>query len=182
MLIKGLASSLVAALAIVAGPAAAQTKAACGEPEYRQLDFWVGDWVAAWDSPTGPGTGTNRITRDEFGACAIVEHFHADDGSLTGLSVSTWRPIEHAWRQTWIDDQGGYFDFHGGPGAATDGFAFRFETTPASDSASRQRMVFQEVRPNSFVWRWQKRASVAAAWEDAWVIRYTRASALGKND
>ena len=109
--------AVAAALAgmLLGSPAGAQQASPppCEGPEYRTLDFWVGDWIA-YDSQ-GKRIGTNRITRDEYGACVITEHFKADDGSLKGHSVSMYRPGLKQWRQNWVDDQGGYFDLIGGP-------------------------------------------------------------------
>ena len=88
---------LAAAVLAFPGSAVAQQAAAgpppgCRTPEYRTLDFWVGEWVAEWVQNGEKGTGTNRITRDEYGDCVITEHFRSDDGSLIGHSVSTYRP------------------------------------------------------------------------------------------
>jgi hypothetical protein len=171
---KPIVAGLIAACLMTS--AAAQTPPAkpCSGPEFRTLDFWVGDWVAEWTNPDGTkGTGTNRVTRDEFGDCAIVEHFKADDGSLTGGSMSIYVPKLQRWRQTWVDDQGGYFDLEGGPQTGQD-HVFYFQTLPLLPTAARQRMIWQEVRPDSFTWRWQKRADDKAPWTDSWVIRYRR--------
>lgn len=36
----------------------------CSTAEYRQLDFWVGEWIATFDNGDGTkGTGKNRIDR-----------------------------------------------------------------------------------------------------------------------
>ena len=72
-------------------PTAPPQPAPCTTEEYRQLDFWVGEWTATWANSNGTkGTGKNRITKDEYGSCVITEHFAADDGSLKGHSVSIY--------------------------------------------------------------------------------------------
>ena len=86
---------------------------ACAGPEFRTLDFWVGEWIA--EDQQANAIGTNRITRDEYGNCVITEHFRMNDGSLTGHSVSIYLPKFKQWRQTWVDNQNGYFDLVGGP-------------------------------------------------------------------
>ena len=154
-------------------PAAPVSKP-CSGPEYRTLDFWVGDWVATWDNGDGTqGTGTNRITRDEHGSCVITEHYHSDDGTLDGFSVSTYRPGLKQWRQTWVDDQGGYFDLVGGPVNDTD-HSFYFENKRVSDAQPHNRMIFQDVKPDSFTWRWQAKKKADDPWTDSWVIKYRR--------
>jgi hypothetical protein len=162
--------------ALVAIPATAQTPAAapaqpCVGPEFRTLDFWVGDWIA--EDTEGKRIGTNRITRDEYGDCIITEHFRTDDGSMIGHSVSTYRPGLKQWRQNWVDNQNGYFDLVGGPVTGAD-HIFVFENKRISERQQYQRMIFQDVKPDSFVWRWQSRAKADDPWADSWVINYKR--------
>jgi len=169
-------------VALVGAPACAQNQSPsappCGGPEYRTLDFWVGDWVAEWDNGNGTkGTGTNRITLDEHGRCAIVEHFHSDDGKLDGFSISTYRPGLKQWRQTWVDAQGGYFDLVGGPVTGAD-YAFVFENKRLTETQPYKRMIFQDVKPSSFTWRWQQRAKPEDPWTDHWVIKYRKRGAI----
>ena len=171
----------IAALAILllASPAGAQSPTApaaapCTGPEFRTLDFWVGEWIAEDDK--GQRIGTNRITRDEYGACVITEHFKMADGSMIGHSVSIYRPALKQWRQNWVDSQGGYFDLTGGPVSGSD-HIFALENNRPVPTASFLRMIWQDVKPDSFVWRWQARAKETDPWADRWVIHYKRAEA-----
>jgi hypothetical protein len=159
-----------------ATPALAQAPQApaCAGPEYRTLDFWVGDWIA--EDQQGHRIGTNHVTRDEYGSCVITEHFKLDDGTLTGHSVSIYRPGLKQWRQTWVDDQNGYFDLVGGPVTGQD-YVFYFENKRVVDTQPYQRMIWQDIKPDSFTWRWQHRAKPEEAWVDGWVIKYRRNSA-----
>ena len=162
-------------------PAFAQSQATpappCSGPEYRTLDFWVGDWSAEWTNPDGTkGTGTNKITRNEHGSCVITERYHSNDGTLDGFSVSTYRPALKQWRQTWVDAQGGYFDLVGGPVTDSD-HRFYFENKRITEAQPFQRMIFQDVKPDSFTWRWQRRAKAEDTWTDSWVINYRRKAA-----
>lgn len=143
----------------------------CSGPEYRTLDFWVGDWVA--EDQDGKSIGTNRVTRDEYGDCVITEHFRANDGSLIGHSVSMYRPGLKQWRQNWVDNQGSYFDLVGGPVSGSD-HIFVLENKRPVPTAPFQRMIWQDVKPDSFTWRWQKRAKETDPWADSWVIRYRK--------
>lgn len=167
-----------AACVFLSAAAAAQTSAPptpppCSGDEFRQLDFWVGNWHAEWDNGDGTiGTGENRITRGEFGDCVIYERFAA--GSFIGMSVSTYHTPVGAWRQTWVDNNGGYFALVGGPGGDYDAYDFMVENTRLSDSAPHLRMIWENVTEDSFTWRWQQRADESSEWSDSWVIRYSR--------
>ena len=144
---------------------------ACQGAEFRALDFWVGEWIA--EDQTGKRIGTNRITRNEYGDCVITEHFRLDDGTMVGHSVSIYQPALKQWRQNWVDSQGSYFDLVGGPVAGAD-HIFVFENKRTSETAPFLRMIFQDVKPDSFTWRWQKRAKAGDGWVDSWVIRYRK--------
>lgn len=143
----------------------------CKTAEYRTLDFWVGDWVA--EDQTGKRIGTNHITRDEYGSCVITEHFKMDDGTLKGHSVSIYVPYLKQWRQTWVDDQGGFFDLIGGPVTGAD-HIFVLENKRSFDKQPYARMIWQDVTANDFLWRWQRKAKAEDPWADSWVIHYRR--------
>lgn len=143
----------------------------CVGPEYRTLDFWVGEWIA-YDQQ-GKAIGTNRVTRDEYGDCVITEHFRLNDGTMIGHSVSIYRPGPKQWRQTWVDNQNGFFDLVGGPVGGGD-HIFVFENKRATETQPHQRMIWQDVKPDSFTWRWQSRAKPTDAWADSWVLIYKK--------
>jgi hypothetical protein len=175
-------SSIVAVLGLAATAAHAQTATApatpppppCAAPEFRQMDFWVGDWDLEFD--TGPGkvaTASNRITRDEFGDCVIVEHFSQPDIGYVGGSVSTYDRVSKVWRQTWVDNGGAYIELEGGPVSGRP-HLFELRTTRDIGPAPRKpyRMIWERASADRLVWRWQ--VADGAGWKDSWVLRYRR--------
>lgn len=162
-----------AMLAFTASANAQQQTPPCSTPEFRQLDFWVGVWDARWEASQGipAGTGTNTITR-AYGNCVIQEDFDGgpSTGGLIGHSVSTYHAPAQQWRQTWVDNQGGYFALSGG----RVGDIFILTSYRINTNTPVQRMVFSDITENSFTWRWQASADAGATWTDSWVIHYTR--------
>ncbi len=145
----------------------------CQDAEYRQLDFWVGEWDLSWTQADGSeGKGSNSITRSPYGDCVITENF---DGSPTlsfkGMSVSTYFKPAGMWRQAWVDDQGGFFSLHGGP---QDDGRFVLNLDRVNEAAPHLRMVWEDISDDSLVWRWQGKADAEADWADRWVINYKR--------
>ncbi|MFO1185987.1 MAG: hypothetical protein U1E87_00120 [Alphaproteobacteria bacterium] len=67
-------------------------------------------------------------------------------------SVSTYHTAPRLWRQTWVDNQGGYFALTGGPS----GDKFILENTRISENAPYLRMVFEEISKDRLTWRWQR--------------------------
>lgn len=148
--------------------------APCSAPEFGQMDFWVGEWDLHWDASASipEGRGTNVITR-ELDNCVIVENFTGDasTGNLVGRSLSTYAATPQRWRQTWVDNQGGYFALVGGPEAAD---RFVLVSNRLRDNTPVQRMVFENITHDALTWRWQSTADGGATWTDSWVIEYRR--------
>ena len=163
-----------------AAPAASAPSKACAAPEYRQFDFWIGDWdlvVHARSSPTSDQWAEARGHQHVeaiLGGCAIAEHFAADgpQAPWAGASYSSWQPSSSQWRQTWVDDSGGYLAFRGGMehGAMT----LYGEPREVNGEHVQMRMVFLDVAPAALRWEWQRTTD---AWETSTVmiaIDYTR--------
>ena len=167
-----LAASLASAAPAANAPAPPAAPPSCNGAEFHQMDFWLGDWRAEF---VGGGTGTNRITR-EFDGCVVHEHFRVDEGSggrppLIGESFSVYHALNKMWRQTWVDNQNGYFDLTGGP--QQDG-SFILQVIRVGREPHMMRMVYQDITRDSFTWRWQQ-SDDGDTWTDTWVIHYTRA-------
>lgn len=152
-----------------ASPPQAAAEAPCQRPEFAALDFWIGEWDVSWEG----GQGVNRISKT-FDGCVIEEHFEGgpSTNNLVGASFSTFQAPLGQWRQTWVDNQGGYFALVGGPV----GDDFILTNTRLREDAPHLRMVFENITHDSLTWRWQ-RSSDGAAWSDAWVIQYRRRAA-----
>jgi hypothetical protein len=172
----------LAAVAVIAGCAASPAapvapsppSSAAAEPiadpckgaEYRQLDFWTGDWTLAVHARKQPGseewrdtTGIQHITRTLKG-CAIEENFTAAPPiQFSGRSFSTYDAIAKKWRQTWVDDSGSYLAFTGGPEA--DGFALYGEPRDLGGKKFQMRMVWSKITHDALRWEWQRS-------EDSW--------------
>ncbi|MBK9036837.1 MAG: DUF1579 family protein [Myxococcales bacterium] len=154
---------------------------ACAAPEHRQLDFWIGDWalvVKTRAAPDGPWAEAHATQRVEaiLGGCVIAEHFEADGPGTpwAGRSYSMWQPALGAWRQTWVDDQGGFLAF---TGAVEDG-AMTLYGEPRDQGGHRvqMRMVFLDVTADALRWEWQRSVD-DGAWDPQLVIEYRRRAA-----
>ena len=151
----------------------------CSSPEARQFDFWLGDWDLTWPAEqTGGderdiGTGTNQISR-LFGDCAIEERFATSDGSFLGRSLSVFDSRTGVWRQTWVDNTGGYLVFTGDFDGET--MELRTEPEERDDEIIVQRMIFTDVTADSLNWTWQGSRDGGTNWNDLWNIAYRRRS------
>lgn len=180
-----LAASFLPAFAQAPAPPASPPAApspqppACDSAEYRQLDFWVGEWDVEFDNADGSvGRAENRITRDEYGDCVITERFRQPGGGpggadYLGTSYSIFDRQTRSWRQMWVDNGGNVFDLRGGPVAGERHVFELVNIEPRGPNRLQMRMIWQDVTADSLVWRWQAQAP-DGSWQDRWVLRYRR--------
>ncbi|MEM6784488.1 MAG: DUF1579 family protein [Bacteroidota bacterium] len=157
--------------------ATAQQPAPCTQPEAAALDFWVGTWDLAWTNADGSdGQGTNTISKT-LGGCVVHEDFQdttPDGTGFAGQSVSVFDARSGLWKQTWVDNAGGYLLFTGAPDAEP----MEVRTAPFANPQGQSqinRMVWTDVSGDALTWRWQSSTDDGATWTDRWVIAYARA-------
>ena len=90
-----------ALLLLVPMSTAAQSPPRCDTPQYRQLDFWVGDWTV---TVGGKPAGTNSVTQEESG-CLVHEHWTGSSGG-TGQSFNFYDRTDDHWHQVWVSSTG----------------------------------------------------------------------------
>lgn len=88
----------------------AQQAAPCTAPEYRQFDFWVGEWDV-FDAQGDTLVGRNHI-KNILNGCVIEENWTGGKG-FQGKSVNTYSPIDSTWNQVWVDMGGSTYHFKG---------------------------------------------------------------------
>ena len=101
-----LAAGIVSINQVAAAPIVAPSISPdCGAAEYRQLDFWIGDWdTFESDAPDGPSIARARVDPIAQG-CAIHELYEQNDG-LIGDSILSYDPVRRKWQQTWVTNRG----------------------------------------------------------------------------
>jgi len=88
------------ALAKVAQRAAAP----CQDPanaEYRQLDFWVGEWNV-YSGPQKVGESSVQLILKD---CVVFENWRGGQGS-SGKSLNKYNNVTRQWEQFWVADTG----------------------------------------------------------------------------
>src|SRR5690606_12867267 len=85
-----------------------QSSAPCSAPEYRQFDFWLGDWNV-YDT-LGNQVGESEIHRIQD-SCAIQENWRS--ANLTGTSYNYFRTADATWHQIYLDKKGTVLELSG---------------------------------------------------------------------
>jgi hypothetical protein len=76
----------------------------CESTEYREFDFFVGDWDA-YDFGVPDSVIARNIVTPMLGGCAIREVYVQRDG-MHGESFSTFDAGRHLWHQSWVTNHG----------------------------------------------------------------------------
>ena len=73
------------------------------DENYRQFDFWIGEWDVY--TPSGQLVGSNKIEKLSNG-CALFESWVSSSGS-PGHSINYYDAPAGKWRQYWVSSNGG---------------------------------------------------------------------------
>ena len=143
----------------------------CSTTEASQFDFWLGNWDLTWNDTSH---GTNTILKIMDG-CTINENFNSPSANYKGSSWSVYNPQSKKWQQTWVDNQGGYISLSG-----------KFENnrmtllTESQKSPTGKeimyRMVYYNITPGKFDWKWESTTDSGATWKTIWLIHYLKKS------
>lgn len=117
----------------------------CGGAEYRQFDFWLGEWDVF--NPAGQKIGRNEITTTNDG-CVVYENWRDARGG-TGNSFNFYESTTKRWHQFWVNSNGNAAPLS----AAPDGTPM-----PMSGGLVEGAMVLQSpagVKPLNR-WTWSK--------------------------
>lgn len=147
------------------------------EPKINEnwLDFWVGKWKLEWKDKDGSrGKGSNEIKKI-LANKVIYEKFEAKKGALKGFKGRSFSVIDATtgnWKQTWVDNQNGYLDFVGSQNGDKKIFSRKFKNKKGNPVI--QRMVFKDIKENSFTWDWEISQDEGKTWDLKWQIFYTK--------
>ena len=95
--------------AVTPSPAAPIMSASCTAPQYRQFDFWLGDWDLV--GVDGKKSAEDKVVQ-VLGGCALQENW-TGVRSGQGLSFSAYDPATRRWHQTLMDDGGAVLKIEG---------------------------------------------------------------------
>jgi hypothetical protein len=134
----------------------------------RQFDFWIGDWELTWNDTS---KGSNTITL-EMNNLVVYEHFKDPANNYLGWSWSVYDTLSKKWKQTWVDNQGAYFDFIGQ--MQDDKMILERSFTSKKGTLIKQRMIFYNITKNDLDWNWENSTDGGANWKLNWKIHYKR--------
>jgi hypothetical protein len=137
----------------------------CTAPEYRQFDFWLGDWDV--ESPAAPGSISHNRISGINGGCTLREEYTTATG-YEGTSLNFYDAARRSWHQTWIDNQGGALYLEGG---LRDG-SMVLATT--GDPKNLQRITWTPLDDGRVRQHWEASVDGGGSWTTVFDGFYTR--------
>ena len=148
-------------------PAAARP---CTAAEYRQFDFWIGDWDVI--DRDGSVAGHNRVESIESG-CGVQENWTATGGGGTGRSINTFSPGDRQWHQYWLGSGGGILDLAGT--FANDTLTLTGTSHGPGGARVENRLQFTNNADGTVRQFWQQSRDGGKTWSVAFDGKYVRA-------
>lgn len=137
-----------------------------GKPEYRQFDFWIGDWVVT--TPQGNRAGTSSIQL-MLGSCVLQENWTG--GGSSGKSFNIYDATDKRWHQSWVDDKGTFAHYVGG---LVGGAMQITADTPFEGKPARARMTFTKLADGSVRQHGERSTDQGKTWTTTFDLLYKR--------
>lgn len=136
-------------------------------PEYKQFDFWVGEWDV---QNNGQKAGTNRIERILDG-CVLLENWTSGLGG-TGKSFNFYDASMRRWQQTWVDSTGNVLNLYGE--YKDNAIRFSGETRAQNGAKTLHRLIFFNLGADRVRQLWEQSTDDGKTWNAVWDGTYTR--------
>jgi hypothetical protein len=147
---------------------AAPAPPACSSPEFRQFDFWLGDWDVKL--PNGKVAGTNSI-KSILGGCVLQESWQGT-GNINGHSYNIYDAATKTWHQTWVDNAGSLLNLNGG---LVDGkMVLSGDTVDEKGNKSTNRITWTKVDADHVRQLWETSSDGGKTWTVAFDGQYTK--------
>tara|TARA_R110000868_G_scaffold383578_13_gene650793 strand:- start:6386 stop:6904 length:519 start_codon:yes stop_codon:yes gene_type:complete len=130
------------------------------QPEYRQFDFWIGEWEVK--NPNDVVVGNSEIEL-VVGDCLILENWISSRGT-TGKSMNYYNLYDKKWHQLWIGSGGIPIEFIGdynterksmdyiGRGTGPNGESLDYKFTFFHISDDHVRQLWEQSSDNGESW------------------------------
>lgn len=135
-------------------------------PEFRQFDFWIGEWMPR--NAQGITVGTSSIQLI-LGSCIIFENWSTPVSS--GKSFNVFDLRDGKWHQTWVDDKGLITHYVGG---FVDGKMVLDSDTMVNGKKAIARMTFSKLANGDVRQHGETSTDEGKTWTTSFDFTYVR--------
>jgi hypothetical protein len=136
------------------------------KPEFRQFDFWIGEWDAKNVQGITVGSSSIQLILNQ---CIIFENWSTPVSS--GKSFNIFNSTDNKWHQTWVDDKGTFSHY---VGEFKDGKMVLVAESVAAGAKTLMKMTFSKL-PNGDVRQLgENSADDGKTWTPTFDFTYTR--------
>ncbi len=128
------------------------------KPEYRQFDFWVGEWDVK--NPQGKLAGTNSVQLI-LSDCVLFENWTSARGG-NGKSFNVYNAAKGKWQQTWVDNSGGVLELTGE--FKDNEMRFTGETPAPGGKKTLERLTFTKINSDRVRQLWEQSNDGGKTW------------------
>ncbi len=147
----------------------------CSRPEYRQFDFWIGEWEAF--GKNGQKAGDSKISLI-LDSCIILEEWTSASVNqgirYAGKSFNTWNTATKQWQQTWVDNVGGTNEYLQGK-FENNKIIYTSSPFPISkDTMAIRKMTFTNLSPEKLRQHGEISKNNGISWTTEYDLEYRR--------
>ncbi len=136
------------------------------KPEFRQFDFWIGEWNVK--NPQGLPVGTSSIQLI-LGECIIFENWTSPVSS--GKSFNIYDTNDGKWHQTWVSDKGTFTHY---TGEFSDGKLVYVADTIFNGQKGKLRMTFTKLANGDVRQHGESSTDDGKTWQTRYDLTYSR--------
>ncbi|MBL0268494.1 MAG: hypothetical protein IPP99_07485 [Chitinophagaceae bacterium] len=154
---------------------ALQAQLPCSKPEFRQFDFWIGEWEAFGLKGAKAGDSKISVILD---SCVILEEWTsagAQQGLIyTGKSFNSYNAATRQWQQTWTDNTGNTTEFLRGEGSDGKIIYYADKVTGPKGEVFMRRLSFTKLSADKVRQLGEKSDDAGKTWVVEYDLEYRR--------
>jgi hypothetical protein len=147
----------------------------CSQPEFRQFDFWVGNWEAF--GPKGKKAGDSKISII-LDSCVILEEWTsagAQQGLIySGKSFNSYNAATKQWQQTWTDNTGNTTEFLRGDGSNGKIVYYADKVSGPKGEIFMRRLTFTKLNDDKVRQFGERSDDAGKTWTTEYDLEYRR--------
>ena len=147
----------------------------CSRPEFRQFDFWVGEWEAFGLKGNKAGDSRISIILD---SCVILEEWTstgAQQGLIySGKSFNSFNASSKQWQQTWADNTGNTTEFLRGEGSDGKIIYYADKVTGPKGENFMRRLTFTKLSNDKVRQFGERSDDSGKTWTTEYDLEYRR--------